>query len=68
MESLHIRLKRIRLGMGLSQKDFAEQVGVCRETISRWESGKHKPQQICEDKLNEILDNYDKIIGLSDKF
>jgi len=68
MESLHIRLKRIRLQMGLSQKDFAEQVGVRRETISRWENEKHEPQQICEDKLNEILDNYDKIIGLSDKF
>ena len=67
MESLHIRLKRIRLCMGLSQKDFAEQVSVCRETINRWESSKHNPQRICEDKLNEILDNYDKIIGLSDK-
>lgn len=32
-------ITRIRIARGLSQKDFAEQIGVTQGLVSRWESG-----------------------------
>jgi len=67
MKTIGIRLKRIRLEMGLSQKDMAERMNVRRETIGRWERAKHYPQSICIHKLDELLTNYETIIELSNK-
>lgn len=30
---------RVRAAMGLSQRGFAEEIGVARKTINNWESG-----------------------------
>jgi len=68
MESIGKRLKRLRKLMGLSQKEVAKLVNVQRETISRWERESHVPQQICVDKLEEILRNWETLIGMSNKF
>lgn len=67
MEKIGIRLKRIRLEMGLSQQDLAERMNVRRETIGRWERAKHAPQLICFNKLDEMLTNFETIIELSNK-
>ena len=36
-------LKNIRLDNNLTQDDFAEKLGVTRQTISSWENGKSYP-------------------------
>ena len=61
------RLKITRIKMGLSQQEVAELMSVRRETIGRWERGSNIPQCICEMKLQEILNNWETIIGMSDK-
>ncbi len=67
MESIGKKLKRIRLGMGFSQSDIAKRMNVSRRTISNWEREVNLPQDICREKLNKILDNFETIIGDSDK-
>ena len=39
MPKFGLAVKRARLAMGWSQADLAERFGVCRETISRIETG-----------------------------
>ena len=38
-------VKKYREDHELSQAEFAERVGVCRHTVSLWETGKVIPQQ-----------------------
>jgi len=38
-------VKKYREDHGLSQTEFAERVGVCRSTVSFWETEKMIPQQ-----------------------
>ena len=61
------RLKRIRVKMGLTQKEVAKLMNVRRETIGTWERGTNTPNPICENKLQGILNNWEKLIGMSDK-
>lgn len=37
------QIKRIRLAKGLEQNEFADAVGVSRQTISNWETGLKLP-------------------------
>ncbi len=67
MNSIGIRLKRIRLEMGFSQLEVAEMMNVRRETIGHWEREDNIPQSICKTKLQGILNNWEKLIGMSDK-
>ena len=67
MESIGKRLKLTRIKMGLSQQEVAELMNVRRETIGRWERESNVPQLICFHKLDEILRNWETIIGMSDK-
>jgi DNA-binding XRE family transcriptional regulator len=46
---------RRRLSAGMSQKELAEKAGVAPETLSRIESGKHRPQTATLDKIAEAL-------------
>ena len=41
--SISEKLKQARLATGLSQEDVAEKVGVSRQTVSNWETGKSYP-------------------------
>lgn len=36
-------IKRIREQKGISQKDFAEALGVTQGAVSHWEQGRRKP-------------------------
>ena len=67
MEKIGIRLKRLRLKMGISQQEFAKLMNVRRETIGHWEREDNVPQNICKTKLEGILNNWEKLIGMSDK-
>jgi transcriptional regulator with XRE-family HTH domain len=35
-------LKRIRLRLGLTQTELARELGVTRNSVTRWETGVHK--------------------------
>lgn len=37
------KLIKLRDDSGLSQQDFAEKLGVSRQTVTRWEAGKSQP-------------------------
>lgn len=43
MEPLHKRLKSLRVALGISQKEFADTIGVSQGTVSDWESGTYAP-------------------------
>jgi len=49
-----MQIKELRLRLGLSQAQFAERVGVWKETVSRWENGHNKPSKLAMDKLNKL--------------
>jgi len=49
-------LKELRKTKGITQEDLAEQVGVSRRTVSRWETGTNMPDM---DVMIELADYYD---------
>lgn len=36
-------IKRIRIDMGLTQEELAQEMGVAVSTVNRWENGRSKP-------------------------
>ena len=67
MESIGKKLNRLRTLMGLSQVEVAELMNVRRETIGHWEREDNVPQNICKSNLEGILNDWEKLIGMSDK-
>ena len=49
------RIKYLRQEMGITQKDFAEKVGVSRQTINALENGKYNPSLLVAHKITQIL-------------
>jgi transcriptional regulator with XRE-family HTH domain len=48
-------LRRVRIANGLTQSDLAEQLGVEQATVSRWEQGKQRPDQLTQDRIRKLL-------------
>ena len=48
-------LKNIRLDNNLTQDDFAEKLGVTRQTVSSWENGRSYPDIENIVKISEIF-------------
>lgn len=48
-------LIRRRIAAGLTQKQIAEQAGIATETLSRIETGKHRPQAATVEKIAGAL-------------
>lgn len=44
MNALGEKLRRLRKAKGLTQGELAEKVGVCINTIVRYETGKYSPK------------------------
>ena len=67
------KLTKLRKNNNLSQEQLAEQIGVSRQAVSKWESGSSYPDmdkmlQLCkilDCKLDELMD--DGVIGHVDK-
>ena len=49
-------VRRIRAGLGLTQGQFAERLGVTLLTVHRWEAGKSRPQRIARERLRELAE------------
>lgn len=45
------RLAELRKQEGLSQEEFAEIMGVSRQTICNWENGLYRPREACLQKM-----------------
>lgn len=57
--------KEMRLSRGLSQEEFAKELGVCSQSVSNWETGIRKPSISTIKKLIEYCDKH-KINYLED--
>jgi DNA-binding transcriptional regulator YiaG len=60
-------IKALRKHMGLNQAEFAEQVGVRRQTVSEWENGVYDPDRSTTKFLELIAKQSDFQIPLSEK-
>ena len=40
---MYMDIKSLRIGLGMTQKEMAEKIGVAEFTVRRWESGISKP-------------------------
>lgn len=68
MNDLGEKLWRLREQRGLSQEEFAEMLGVSRQTVSNWENGKATPDALRLGKICAVLRvSADELLGLSSK-
>jgi DNA-binding transcriptional regulator YiaG len=44
-----------RKAMGMTQKEFARQIGVDPSTLARWERGEREPSGMYHDLINRTL-------------
>ena len=49
------RILALRTKLGLSQSEFARQVGAPRSTVHAWESGRNKPDEETFPKVAQVL-------------
>lgn len=45
---------RIRVKLGMTQAEFAEEVGVTTVTINRWENEHARPSHLATEKLKKL--------------
>lgn len=63
--SLHESIRKFRKQAGLSQEKVAEIIGVTRQAVTKWESGKASPSTENLIKLSEIFGvSLDSLIGV----
>lgn len=55
-KTLGERIKKIRMDMGLYQKDVAKIIGVTTDTITLWEKGRHAPSKGFLKKIEGFLE------------
>jgi DNA-binding transcriptional regulator YiaG len=48
-------IRELRLETGLTQEQFAAELGVTYSTINRWENGRSKPSPLAMQKISEML-------------
>ena len=54
MESLQV--KKIRLALGLTQEEFAHQLGVTLSTVNRWENGRTTPSRLAKKQIEMLME------------
>lgn len=47
-------VKRLRERMGVTQEQFAQEVGVTFSTVNQWENGRRQPQPYLQRRLLEM--------------
>jgi DNA-binding transcriptional regulator YiaG len=49
------QVKKLRKDLGLTQQQLAERIGAARESVARWETGKHPPRGANLKALRELV-------------
>ena len=47
------KIRTLRKQLGLTQEEFAHEIGVTFATVNRWENGKSKPSRLALRRLAE---------------
>jgi putative transcriptional regulator len=55
MDQLAEKIKHCRDRKGWTQEQLARSLGVCLNTVQRWELGKTQPSPLAMEKLNGVL-------------
>lgn len=50
-------IKALRQKMGLTQSEFAMELGVRQQTISEWENGVYEPRRMASKYLSKVAEN-----------
>lgn len=53
------RLRKVRRDAGMNQTEFAEQLGVKRESLTAWETGRNEPRSI-----TEVVERLERLTGV----
>lgn len=48
-------IRELRLEIGLTQEQFAAELGVTYSSVNRWENGRSKPSPLAMQKISEML-------------
>jgi DNA-binding transcriptional regulator YiaG len=48
------QVKRLRKGLGMTQQEFADSLGVPQSTVGRWEAGLNSPRGLNLKALKEL--------------
>lgn len=59
-EEISLKIREIRLEMGLTQEQFAAKLGVSFPTVNRWENQKAKPSPLAYQKLQKLFLTFKK--------
>jgi DNA-binding transcriptional regulator YiaG len=51
---LLMNVKQLRKRLGLTSQELAVKLGVSVATVSRWETGRHKPSKLALLRLREL--------------
>jgi len=57
-EKIGDRIREYRRVHGLTQKKFAEQLGVDQTTLAGWERREHKPSKLLVDRLLSLSSSF----------
>lgn len=60
IKNLHLTIREIRIGIGLTQEQFATKLGVSFPTVNRWENQKAKPSPLAFQKLQKLFLSLEK--------
>lgn len=52
------RIRSLRETLGLTQEEFARELGVSFTTVSRWENGHGKPSRLAQRQIQDLLIRY----------
>ena len=47
-------IKNLRESLGMTQEEFAREVGVSFSTVSRWETGRGEPSPLARQRLAKL--------------
>lgn len=59
-QDISVLVKNLRERMGLTQEQFAQEVGVVFSTVNQWENGKRAPQPFLLRRLLDLKEGLDR--------